>query len=88
MEKIMSVYNDLKRKYNDTTLLFHFGNKYVMYKVDAITAKNTLGLQLSTTPKSMIKFTSFECNMIDVYLPKLVRAGYRIAICDNLEKPK
>ncbi len=87
MKKIMSMFDDLKRKYNDTTLLFHFENKYVMYKGDAIIAKEVLGLLLRVTPKSMIKFTSFECNMLDVYLPKLVRAGYRVAICDFLKKP-
>lgn len=73
-------------------LLFRKGDFYEMYREDAVKAATVLAITLTsrTFPgeKEPVKFASFPYHALDVYLPKLIRSGQRVAICDQLETPK
>ena len=88
---MMKQFNDFKRQYPDAILLFRCGDFYETYCADAITASEVLGITLtkrsSTTPNA-IEMAGFPHHALDTYLPKLIRAGLRVAICDQLEDPK
>ena len=79
-------YDRLKDKHPDTVLLFRTGNNYVAYKGDAQTASRILGLDVEQGDKA--DTVSFPFGDLDTHLPKLIRAGQRVAICDQLENPK
>ena len=79
-------YDRLKDKHPDTVLLFRTGNNYVAYKGDAQTASRILGLDVEQGDKA--DTVSFPFGDLDFHLPKLIRAGQRVAICDQLENPK
>ena len=79
-------YDRLKDKHPDTVLLFRTGNNYVVYKGDAQTASRILGLDVEQGGKT--ETVSFPFRDLDTHLPKLIRAGQRVAICDQLEDPK
>ena len=85
-------YQELKRKYPDVLLLFLRGDFYETYKEDAITAAKVLGITLTyRNNKGASKgneMAGFPRHALDTYLPKLVRAGIRIAICDQLDPRK
>ena len=79
-------YDQLKGKHPDAVLLFRTGDNYVAYKEDAQTASRILGLDVVHGDKADI--VSFPFGDLDTHLPKLIRAGQRVAICDQLENPK
>lgn len=91
---IIKQYNDLKQKHPDALLLFRCGDFYETYKEDAVKASNILGITLTKHSKRMdeegkpLKMAGFPCHALDTYLPKLIRAGERVAICDQLESPR
>lgn len=88
---LMKQYNTIKAKYPDAILLFRVGDFYETFGEDAIRASKVLGITLTKRANgsaSHIELAGFPHHSIDSYLPKLVRAGYRVAICDQLEDPK
>ena len=91
---IIKQYNDLKQKHPDALLLFRCGDFYETYKEDAVKASNILGITLTKHSKRMdeegmpLMMAGFPYHALDTYLPKLIRAGERIAICDQLESPR
>ena len=88
---LMKQYNDIKAKYPDAILLFRVGDFYETFGEDAIKASQILGITLTKRANgsaSHIELAGFPHHSVDTYLPKLVRAGYRVAICDQLEDPK
>jgi DNA mismatch repair protein MutS len=87
---LMRQYNDIKGKYPDALLLFRVGDFYETFGQDAITASKILDIILTNRANgsSKIELAGFPHHSLDNYLPKLVRAGYRVAICDQLEDPK
>ncbi len=88
---MMKQFNEMKAKHPDAVLLFRVGDFYETYGADAVTASEILGITL-TRRSSVIGGTTemagFPHHALDTYLPKLVRAGKRVAICDQLEDPK
>lgn len=87
----MKQYNDIKGKYPDAILLFRVGDFYETFGEDAIKAAQILGITLTKRANgsaTYIELAGFPHHSVDTYLPKLVRAGYRVAICDQLEDPK
>lgn len=91
---IIKQYNDLKQKHPDALLLFRCGDFYETYKEDAVKASNILGITLTKHSKRMdeegkpLKMAGFPYHALDTYLPKLIRVGERVAICDQLESPR
>ena len=88
---LMKQYNTIKAKYPDAILLFRVGDFYETFGEDAIKASKILGIVLTKRANgsaSHIELAGFPHHSVDTYLPKLVRAGYRVAICDQLEDPK
>jgi len=87
---LMTQYNQIKRKYPDALLLFRVGDFYETFGSDAIKASKILGIVLTARNNgaSKIELAGFPHHAMDTYLPKLVRAGQRVAICDQLEDPK
>jgi len=88
---LMKQYNQIKSKYPDAILLFRVGDFYETFGEDAKKAAAILGIVLtkrSNGKASEVDLAGFPHHSLDTYLPKLVRAGYRVAICDQLEDPK
>ena len=87
---LMTQYNTIKAKYPDALLLFRVGDFYETFGTDAIRTSQILGIVLTkrANGESNIELAGFPHHSIDSYLPKLVRAGLRVAICDQLEDPK
>jgi len=85
----MQQYSSIKGKYPDAILLFRVGDFYETFGEDAIKASNALGIVLTSRNNggSDIELAGFPHHSLDLYLPKLVKAGFRVAICDQLEKP-
>ena len=86
----MTQYNTIKAKYPDALLLFRVGDFYETFGSDAIRASQILGIVLTkrANGEGSIELAGFPHHSVDSYLPKLVRAGLRVAICDQLEDPK
>ena len=86
---LMKQYNLIKSKYPDTLLLFRVGDFYETFGKDAIVASDILGIILTArnNGSSKIELAGFPHHSIGNYLPKLVKAGYRVAVCDQLEAP-
>ncbi|MGV4526108.1 DNA mismatch repair protein MutS [Ornithobacterium rhinotracheale] len=87
---LMQQYNKIKGKYPDAILLFRIGDFYETFGEDAIKTAKTLDIVLTKKangPDSQTELAGFPYHSIDTYLPKLVRAGYRVAVCDQLEDP-
>jgi len=87
----MKQYNQIKAKYPGALLLFRVGDFYETFGEDAIAASRILGIVLTKRANgsaSHIELAGFPHHSLDTYLPKLVRAGQRVAICDQLEDPK
>ena len=87
---LMKQYYAIKAKHHDAILLFRVGDFYETFGEDAIIAAKVLGIILTKRHNgsaSEIELAGFPYHSLDTYLPKLVRAGYRVAICDQLEKP-
>lgn len=88
---LMKQYNTIKAKYPDAVLLFRVGDFYETFGEDAIKAAGILGITLTRRANgaaAYIELAGFPHHSLDSYLPKLVRAGHRVAICDQLEDPK
>jgi len=88
---LMKQYNAIKGKHPDALLLFRVGDFYETFREDAITASKILGIVLTKRKNgaaATIELAGFPHHSLDTYLPKLVRAGQRVAICDQLEDPK
>ena len=88
---LMKQYNGIKTKHPDALLLFRVGDFYETFKQDAVIASQVLGIVLTKRKNgkaSHIELAGFPHHSLNTYLPKLVRAGYRVAICDQLEDPK
>lgn len=88
---LMKQFLAIKAKYPDAILLFRVGDFYETFGEDAILASKVLGIVLTRRANGsgqFIELAGFPHHSIDTYLPKLVRAGYKVAICDQLEDPK
>lgn len=88
---LMKQYNAIKSKYPGALLLFRVGDFYETFGQDAVKASKTLDIVLTKRANgaaSEMELAGFPHHAMDSYLPKLVRAGYRVAICDQLEDPK
>ncbi|MBE7443558.1 MAG: DNA mismatch repair protein MutS [Flavobacteriales bacterium] len=85
----MKQYNAIKTKYPDALLLFRVGDFYETFGADAIKTANILGIVLTSRNNgdSKLELAGFPYHSLNTYLPKLVRAGLRVAICDQLEAP-
>ena len=88
---MMKQYNEIKAKHPDAVLLFRCGDFYETYSTDAVVSAEILGITLTRRAngkEKSIEMAGFPHHALDTYLPKLVRAGKRVAICDQLEDPK
>ena len=88
---LMKQYNEIKRKYPDACLLFRVGDFYETFGEDAVRASGILGITLTKRgagSDSETALAGFPHHSLNTYLPKLVKAGLRVAICDQLEDPK
>ena len=85
-------FDSLKQKHPDAMLLFRKGDFYEMYREDAVKAAAILAITLTSRAfpgeKDPVKYTLFPYHALDVYLPKLIRSGQRVAICDPIETPR
>ncbi len=86
---LMTQYSQIKSKYPDAILLFRVGDFYETFGEDAVQVANILGIVLTKRNNggSDVELAGFPHHSLDVYLPKLIRAGFRVAICEQLEKP-
>lgn len=88
---LMKQYFEMKKKHPDAVLLFRVGDFYETFSEDAITASEILGITLTRRANgkaSHVELAGFPHHALDTYLPKLIRAGKRVAICEQLEDPK
>jgi len=88
---LMKQYHQIKSRYPDALLLFRVGDFYETFGEDAVKASKVLGIVLTKRHNgaaNAIELAGFPHHSVNTYLPKLVRAGYRVAICDQLEDPK
>ena len=91
---LVQQYLDLKKKHPDAILLFRCGDFYETYKDDAVKVSKILGITLTKSngrkddEGKPLAMAGFPYHALDTYLPKLIRAGERVAICDQLEMPK
>jgi antirestriction protein ArdC len=94
LSPMLKQFLDLKQKHPDALLLFRTGDFYETYKQDAEKASKILGITLTKSSKTKdeqgkpLVMAGFPYHALDTYLPKLIRAGQRVAICDQLEAPK
>lgn len=87
----MKQFLEMKQKHPDAILLFRVGDFYECFSQDAIDASEILGITLTRRAygnNNSVELTGFPHHALDAYLPKLVRAGRRVAICEQLEDPK
>ena len=90
MKTIIKQFKNLKEEYPNAILLFRCGDFYETYMDDATTAANVLGITLTRSTKqkeddgSGLRMAGFPTILLDDFLPKLIRAGHRIAICDQI----
>ncbi|MFC2130463.1 DNA mismatch repair protein MutS [Bacteroidota bacterium] len=88
---LMRQYSQIKNKYPDTILLFRLGDFFETFNEDAVTTAKVCGITLTKRNNGAAgecPLAGFPHHQLDAYLPKLVRAGYRVAVCDQLEDPK
>lgn len=88
---LMKQYEEMKKKHPDAVLLFRVGDFYETFGEDAIIASDILGITLTRRVNGRDKYINlagFPHHALDIYLPKIVRAGHRVAICEQLEDPK
>lgn len=89
-KSLIEQYEEMKKKHPDSILLFRVGDFYELFEHDAATAATVLGITLTTkrTKGKEHQLAGFPHHALDTYLPKLVRAGKRVAICEQLQDPK
>ena len=87
MSKMIETFKMLKEKHSDVLILFRVGDFYESYFEDAKKVSEVLGVTLTENDKDDIFITSFPTQSLDTYLPKLIRAGLRVAICDDISEP-
>ncbi len=90
-EPLLKQYREMKKKHPDAILLYRVGDFYEIFGKDAVEASETLGITLTRRANGRDKYielAGFPHHALDTYLPKLVRAGHRVAICEQLEDPK
>ena len=87
MRKMIETFKMLKEKHSDALILFRVGDFYESYFEDAKKVSEVLGVTLTENEKDDIFITSFPTQSLDTYLPKLIRAGLRVAICDDISEP-
>ena len=90
-EPLLKQYQEMKKKHPDAILMFRVGDFYEIFGKDAIEASEILGITLTRRMNGLdnrIELAGFPHHALDTYLPKLVRAGKRVAICEQLEDPK
>ena len=85
--KMVEKFNELKAKHPDAVILFRIGDFYESYFDDAKKLSEVLGLTLTRQAKTKMDLTGFPYHALDTYLPKLIRAGLRVAICDDISEP-
>ena len=88
---LMMQYEEMKKKHPDAVLLFRVGDFYEIFGEDAIVVSDILGITLTRRAngkKASIELAGFPHHALDTYLPKLVRAGHRVAICEHIEQSK
>lgn len=88
---MMKQFYSLKSKHPDAIMLFRCGDFYETYAQDAVIASDILGITLTKRANGQcqgVEMAGFPYHALDTYLPKLIRAGKRVAICDQLEDPK
>lgn len=91
---MMKQFQELKSKHPKALLMFRCGDFYEMYEEDAVAASGILGITLTESNSAQgsdgkpIKMAGFPHHALDTYLPRLVRAGKHVAICEQLEDPK
>lgn len=87
---VMKQHKEMKKKHPDAILLFRLGDFYELFEGDAATAAVVLGITLTTKKVNgkSVQIAGFPHHSLDKYLPKLVRAGKRVAICEQLNDPK
>ena len=85
--KMVKMFNELKAKHSDAVILFRVGDFYESYLDDAKKLSEILGLTLTRQAKTKMDLTGFPYHALDTYLPKLIRAGLRVAICDDISEP-
>ena len=87
---LMKQYEEMKRKHPDAVLLFRVGDFYETFSDDAIVASDILGITLARRANganNYVELAGFPHHALDTYLPKLVRAGKRVAICKQIQSP-
>ena len=87
---LMKQYEEMKRKFPDAILLFRVGDFYETFYEDAIVCSEILGITLTRRANGInnhVELAGFPHHALDTYLPKLVRAGKRVAICEQIESP-
>ena len=87
MIKMIETFKMLKGKHSDALILFRVGDFYESYFEDAQKVSEVLGVTLTKNKKEDILIVSFPFSALDTYLPKLIRAGLRVAICDDISEP-
>ena len=87
MRKMIETFKMLKEKHSDVLILFRVGDFYESFFDDAKKVSEVLGVTLTENKKNDIFITSFPTQSLDTYLPKLIRAGLRVAICDDISEP-
>lgn len=87
MSKMIETFKMLKEKHSDALILFRVGDFYETYCEDAQKASEVLGVTLTKNKKEDIFIAGFPYSALDTYLPKLIRAGIRVAICDDISEP-
>ena len=87
MSKMIETFKMLKEKHSDALILFRVGDFYETYCEDAKKLSEILGLTLTRQAKTKMDLAGFPYHALDTYLPKLIRAGLRVAICDDISEP-
>ena len=87
VNKMVETFNELKIKYPDAVILFRVGDFYESYLEDAKRLSEVLGVTLTRQAKTKMDLAGFPCHALDTYLPKLIGAGFRVAICDDISEP-
>ena len=85
--KMVEKFNELKAKHPDAVILFRVGDFYESYLEDAKRLSEVLGVTLTRQAKTKMDLAGFPCHALDTYLPKLIGAGFRVAICDDISEP-